>query len=116
MALAISVGLISSIAALKWAGPRVMQMMGEDYAILNVFARTSPQGIPYVAVIWQTSIALIMLATSSYQAIIEYTMFVLILMSLLTVSTVFWLQWKILLYHVLIEPGGILYPFAILRD
>lgn len=94
MAIAISVGLVSSVAAMTWSGPRVMHMMGEDYPMLRVFARTSRNGIPYVAVLWQTAISLIMLATSSFQAIMEYVMFILILMSMLTVFAVFWLRWK----------------------
>jgi len=94
MAIAISIGLVSTVAAMTWSGPRVMQMMGEDYPVLSVFARTSRHGIPYVAVVWQTAIALVLLATSSFEVIMVYIQFVLILMSLLTVSAVFWLRCK----------------------
>jgi APA family basic amino acid/polyamine antiporter len=94
MAVAISIGLVSTVAAMTWSGPRVMQMMGEDYPMLSVFARTSRHGIPYMAVLWQTAIALVMLITSSFEVIMVYIQFILILMSLLTVSAVFWLRWK----------------------
>jgi APA family basic amino acid/polyamine antiporter len=35
----ICIGLISSISAMMWIGPRVMMTMGEDIPALRVFAR-----------------------------------------------------------------------------
>ena len=42
----ICIGLISSISAMMWIGPRVMMTMGEDIPSLRVFARKSTQGAP----------------------------------------------------------------------
>ena len=41
MALFIALGLISAICALTWAGPRVTQMMGEDYPLLGWFGKAN---------------------------------------------------------------------------
>src|SRR6202035_1302956 len=37
----ICIGLVSSISAMMWIGPRVMMTMGEDIPALRVFARKS---------------------------------------------------------------------------
>src|SRR5581483_10131495 len=42
----ICIGLVSSISAMMWIGPRVMMTMGEDIPVLRVFARKSRQGAP----------------------------------------------------------------------
>src|ERR1700694_187546 len=42
----ICIGLISSISAMMWIGPRVMMTMGEDIPVLRVFARRSTRGAP----------------------------------------------------------------------
>ena len=39
----ICIGLISSISAMMWIGPRVMMTMGEDIPVLRLFARKSTQ-------------------------------------------------------------------------
>ncbi len=39
----ICIGLISSISAMMWVGPRVTMVMGEDNPMLEVFSRTAPQ-------------------------------------------------------------------------
>ncbi|MBI5264474.1 MAG: APC family permease, partial [Bradyrhizobium sp.] len=45
----ICIGLISSISAMMWIGPRVMMTMGEDISALKVFARKSVSGAPAYA-------------------------------------------------------------------
>jgi len=42
-------GLISSISAMMWIGPRVMMTMGEDIPVLRAFARRSTGGAPAYA-------------------------------------------------------------------
>ena len=40
----ICIGLVSSISAMMWIGPRVSMTIGEDIPSLRIFARTSSQG------------------------------------------------------------------------
>jgi APA family basic amino acid/polyamine antiporter len=94
VSLLIGMGLISTVAALTWSGPRVSQMMGQDFPALSVLARTSHTGTPYVAVVVQACIALLMIATSSFEPIMVFMQFVLILSSMLTVSAVVWLRFR----------------------
>jgi APA family basic amino acid/polyamine antiporter len=78
-------GLISAISAMTWAGPRVAQTIGEDFPALGVFARTSAGGVPRVAIAVQTLLVLVMLATSTFEAVLVYAQFSILACSFLTV-------------------------------
>ncbi len=72
----IAFGLISAISAMTWAGPRVSQMLGQDYPPLQILARTNRHRIPVFAIILQTLLALGLLWAKP-MAIILYLEFVL---------------------------------------
>ena len=40
----ICIGLVSSISAMMWIGPRVTMTMGEDMPLLRIFSRKSAAG------------------------------------------------------------------------
>ena len=88
MSLVICVGLVATVAAMTWAGPRVAMVMGEDYPALGFLARRSASGVPRLAVLWQGAIATLLLVTSTFESVITYTEFVLILSSFLAVAGV----------------------------
>ena len=94
MAALISGGLISSVSAMTWAGPRVAQAVGRDFPALRFFARTSPGGVPRVAIAVQTLLVLIMLATATFEAVLLYAQFSILACSLLTVLGVLVLRWR----------------------
>src|ERR1700742_1291377 len=81
----ICIGLISSISAMMWIGPRVMMTMGEDIPALRVFARKSPQGAPAYAILFQLAVASLMLFTRSFEAVLDFIQFGLLFCSFLTV-------------------------------
>src|SRR4051812_17734881 len=56
----ICIGLVSSISAMMWIGPRVMMTMGEDIPSLRVFARKSTSGAPAYAILFQLAVANLM--------------------------------------------------------
>lgn len=85
MACLISGGLVAALSALTWAGPRVAQTAGEDFSALSWFALKSPGGVPRRAMGFQTMIVLILLLTSSFEAVLIYAEFALISCSCLTV-------------------------------
>ena len=88
----ISLALISCISAMTWAGPRVWQVMGEDYAILGLFARKSAAGIPVPALILQLAIVVLLLVSSTFEVVLVYTQFTLNLCAFLTVLGLFILR------------------------
>jgi APA family basic amino acid/polyamine antiporter len=81
----ICVGLVSSISAMMWIGPRVMMTMGEDIPALRVFARRSVNGAPFFAILFQFAIANLMMFTRSFEAVLDFIQFALLFCSFFTV-------------------------------
>ena len=86
--------LISSISAMTWAGPRVAQAVGQDFSALRFFARTSPGGVPRLAIGVQTLVVLVMLTTSTFETVLVYAQFSILMCSFLTVLGVLILRWR----------------------
>jgi len=81
----ICVGLISSISAMMWIGPRVMMTMGEDIPALQVFAKRSKSGAPVYAILFQLVVATLMLFTRSFEAVLDFIQFSLLFCSFFVV-------------------------------
>lgn len=74
----IALGLVSAISAMTWAGPRVAMVLGEDYPrTFGFLAKRGPDGIPFVAVAVQTSLALAFVAFGGFKQLLIYTQFAL---------------------------------------
>jgi APA family basic amino acid/polyamine antiporter len=78
-------GLISSISAMMWIGPRVTMTMGEDIPALRIFARRSSNGAPAFAILFQLAVASLMLLTRSFEAVLEFIQFALLFCSFFAV-------------------------------
>lgn len=81
----ICIGLISSISAMMWIGPRVMMTMGEDIPSLKIFSRRSTSGAPAFAILFQVAVASLMLFTRSFEAVLEFIQFSLLFCSFFVV-------------------------------
>src|ERR1700674_2793076 len=81
----ICIGLVASISAMMWIGPRVMMTMGEDIPALGVFSRKSAQGAPAYAILFQLAVASLMLFTRSFEAVLDFIQFALLFCSFFTV-------------------------------
>ena len=92
MSLIISILLISTISSMVFAGPRVTMVIGEDLSALKFFARKNKKGIPVIAIALQSIIALILIFTSSFSAVLTYLGFTLTLFTTLTVLGLFILR------------------------
>jgi APA family basic amino acid/polyamine antiporter len=88
----ICIGLVPSIAAMMWIGPRVLMTMGEDIPALALFARRSRNGVPAYAVLFQLTVATLMLFTESFEAVLDVVQFSLLCCSFLTVLGLFKLR------------------------
>jgi APA family basic amino acid/polyamine antiporter len=80
-----SLMLFSTVSSLVITGPRVTQVMGEDYPAIKWFSATSRQDTPVRAIYIQAGIAIVYLVTSTFEQMITYIGFTLNLMTLLTV-------------------------------
>lgn len=85
----ISLLLISTISSMVFAGPRVIQVIGEDYPALGFMSKKRENGVPLIAIIVQTSISLILLFTSTFEQLLTYLGFVMNIFAFLTILGVF---------------------------
>jgi basic amino acid/polyamine antiporter, APA family len=81
----IGIGLIATISAMAWIGPRITKRMAEDLPKLRLLGKTSAKGTPYAATILQLAVVTVLVATGTFQTVLIYTQFSLLLCSFLTV-------------------------------
>lgn len=81
----ICLGLVSSLSAMTWVGPRVTMTMGQDIRLLAPLARCDRHGIPRRALLLQTVLVAVLLLTSTFENVLTYVQFSLQLCSFLTV-------------------------------
>jgi basic amino acid/polyamine antiporter, APA family len=81
----ICLGLISSISAMIWIGPRVTMVMGEDIPMMRAFASKSQTGVPAVAILFQLCVTTLLMATRSFESVLDYIQFSLTFCSFLAV-------------------------------
>jgi APA family basic amino acid/polyamine antiporter len=90
----ICLGLVSAISSMTWIGPRVTMSMGEDHWLLRILGRKNSYGLPSNAIIVQLLIVNVLLLTGSFEGVVRYIQFALLLCSLLTVAGVVVLRAK----------------------
>ncbi|UOG75543.1 amino acid permease [Hymenobacter tibetensis] len=88
----ISVLLLSTISSMIFAGPRVVQVMGEDLPTLGGLAKLSKNDIPVRATLFQTALTLFFIVTATFDQVLLYAGFVLSLFTFLTVLGLFILR------------------------
>ncbi|MCC3154859.1 amino acid permease [Hymenobacter sp. BT770] len=86
--------LVSTISSMIFAGPRIVQTMGEDIPALRWLAPRSRAGIPVRALLLQTVITLAFVLKPSFKEVLVYAGFVLNLFTFLTVLGLFVLRWR----------------------
>ncbi|SKA97773.1 basic amino acid/polyamine antiporter, APA family [Prosthecobacter debontii] len=89
----ICLGLVSSISAMTWVGPRVTMSMGQDLALLRPFAVRTRSGVPIVALLVQLAIVIGLLLTASFESVMNYVQFSIQLCSFATVLGMMILRW-----------------------
>lgn len=94
MAVFIALGLVSAVSAMMWIGPRVTVAMGEDLGALSWLARRNARGIPVRATLVQFAIVNVFILFTSFQKVVNYVQFSLMLSSSLTVLGVIVLRWR----------------------
>jgi APA family basic amino acid/polyamine antiporter len=86
--------LVSTVSSMVFAGPRIIQVMGEDLPGLRGLAQVSKEGIPVRAMLFQTALTLLFIFTATFKAVLLYAGFVLSLFTFLTVLGLFVLRRK----------------------
>jgi APA family basic amino acid/polyamine antiporter len=86
--------LVSTVSAMIIAGPRVLQVIGQDFSAFHLLARTNDNDIPVNAIGFQSALSLIFILTSSFESILVFAGFTLGLNSLFTVAGIFVLRYR----------------------
>ncbi|MEE3236678.1 MAG: APC family permease, partial [Pseudomonadota bacterium] len=86
--------LISTVSAMTLAGPRVLQVIGEDFTAVNFLAKTNDDGIPSRAIYVQSALSILFILSSTFESILVFAGFTLALNSFATVLGVFVLRYR----------------------
>lgn len=86
--------LVSTVSAMTMAGPRVLQVIGQDFRPLRALARTNRNGVPSVAIVTQSALTLLFIFSSTFESVLVFAGFTLALNSFATVLGVFVLRWR----------------------
>ncbi|WP_019948376.1 APC family permease [Hymenobacter aerophilus] len=84
--------LVSTISSMIFAGPRIVQVMGEDLPALHFLAKRSAAGVPVRALLFQLALTLLFVLESSFAQVVVYAGFILTLFTFLTVLGLFVLR------------------------
>jgi len=85
-------GLLSTVSAIIVTGPRVYEAVGRDFPRLAWLSRRTREGGPWVAIVLQAVLALSMMLTAGFAALLTYVGFILAIFGALTVSCTFVLR------------------------
>jgi APA family basic amino acid/polyamine antiporter len=92
--LVMSLLLVSTVSAMTIAGPRVLQVIGEDFKALQFLSHRNADGIPSRAIYLQSTLTIVFILTSGFESILIFAGFTLALNSLATVLGVFVLRFR----------------------
>ncbi|KAA9325588.1 amino acid permease [Hymenobacter busanensis] len=94
MGAVIALLLVSTVSSMIYAGPRIIQIMGEDLPALRWLARRSRRGLPVRATLLQSLLTVVFIITATFEQVLVYAGFVLSLFTFLTVLGLFVLRWR----------------------
>jgi len=86
--------LISTVSAMTLAGPRALQALGQDYSAMSWLAKSTKDGVPWFAIAFQSSIAILFILTSTFKTILVFAGSMLAFNSLLAIIGLFVLRWR----------------------
>lgn len=92
MAVIIALILTSTVSVMIFLGPRIVQVMGEDFPLLRKLSVRNGKGIPVNAILVQSAITLAYIYTATFQQVLLYAGFTLNLITAVTVAGVFVLR------------------------
>jgi APA family basic amino acid/polyamine antiporter len=85
----LSLGLVATVSALVWVGPRVLEVMGRDFPALRILSVKNRQGVPWSATLLLSGMALVFVLVGNFGQLLTYTQFALTLCAFLTVFGIF---------------------------
>jgi APA family basic amino acid/polyamine antiporter len=92
MGVTLALLLVSTVSAMIIAAPRVLQVVGEDFAAFRFLGKLNKNGVPATAVYLQGGITLLFLWTASFESILIFSGATMALNTLFAVLGVFILR------------------------
>ncbi|MAD66059.1 MAG: amino acid permease [Porticoccaceae bacterium] len=86
--------LISTVSAMTMAGPRVLQVIGQDFRVFGWLSKVNKADIPTTAIIFQSSLAILFIISATFESVLVFSSFVLGVNTLFSVIGVFILRYK----------------------
>ena len=84
--------LISTVSAMTLAGPRALQAVGQDYRAMSWLSRSTADGVPWAAILFQSGIAIFFILTQTFEQILVFAGAMLAFNSLLAIIGLFVLR------------------------
>ena len=90
----IAAGLFSTVGAMILTGSRIATSIGEDYPLFATLAKRNGRGAPAQAVVLLGAVALALVVTSTFEAVLVYIEFIAMLFTFMTAAGIFVLRYK----------------------
>lgn len=94
MGVSLSLLLVSTVSAMIVAAPRVLQVLGEDYSVFRILAKTNRHNIPAIAIWFQSAMTMAFLLTATFESILIFSGATMALNSLFVIFGVFIIRRK----------------------
>ena len=92
MGIVLATLLISTVSAMVIAGPRVLQVIGEDFRVFRFLSARNSDDIPMIAIIVQSAVTLFFILTSTFESVLVFSGFVMGINTFFAVAGVFVLR------------------------
>ena len=92
MGIVLALLLVSTVSAMILAGPRVLQVIGQDFPAFRMLARTNAHDVPHVAITAQSLLSLVFILSASFESILVFAGFTLGINTFVTVFGTFVLR------------------------
>jgi APA family basic amino acid/polyamine antiporter len=86
--------LISTVSAMTIAGPRVLQVIGEDYSVFRPLARTTREGVPRRAIYLQSALAIVFILSAQFESVLVLSGSLVAMNSFFTVLGLYVLRFR----------------------
>ena len=92
MGIVLATLLISTVSAMVISGPRVLQVIGEDFRIFRILSVRNDNAIPMIAIFVQSAVTLFFILTSTFESVLVFSGFVMGVNTFFAVAGVFVLR------------------------
>lgn len=85
----LSLGLVATISALVWSGPRVLVAVGRDHPVFGMLTRHTASGVPLRATLLVSALAFILVVAGDFEDLLIYVQSGLTICAFLSVAGLF---------------------------